>query len=124
MESSPLRLRSNTDDDHDDLIARVPAMPTAPDMCTVDQLEITEVVSSLAEAKEHHDDEDSMVPAVEHEDDSNPCGVVLERCVMKFHTILRCTPEVEKVSYPGKVVPKHHFEFHYSQKDSKNNGKI
>ena len=79
-----MRLRSNTDDDHDDLIARVPAVPTAPDMCTVDQLEITEVVSSLAEAKEHHDEEDTTAVAVEDEDDSNPCGVVLERCVVNF----------------------------------------
>ena len=124
MESSPLRLRSNTDDDHDDLIARIPAMPTAPDMCTVDQLEITEVVSSLAEAKEHRDDEDSTAPAVEEEDDSNPCGVVLERCVVKFQIILKCMLEVEEVSYQGNVVPRNCFECQYSQKVSKNNGKI
>lgn len=58
-------------------------MPTAPDMSTVEQLEITEVVSAQAETREHKDDDEDDSP-VAVEDDSNPCGVVLERCVMKF----------------------------------------
>ncbi|XP_065058419.1 nuclear pore complex protein Nup98-Nup96-like [Rhopilema esculentum] len=111
VESSPLRLRSTTDVDYDDLVSRIPAMPRLPADSQSEKVPTENTVTSpiLNIVKEKADENketsvneaDSTVDssdAEEHSDSDeeteNPCGIVLKR--PEYYTI-PSTKELNKM---------------------------
>ena len=105
VESSPLRLRSTTDVDYDDLVSRIPAMPKLPadnqsekvsSETTVTSPVLNIVKEKADESKETSVNEaDSTVDSSDAEGNSdsgeeteNSCGIVLKRSAI----VKQCMP--------------------------------